>query len=229
MKCPVCTNESFLQNDILTTRLINEWNISTDEVAYINKQQGFYCTSCGCNLRSMTLAVSILRHSNFKGAFKDFNKSRTGRNFKILEINEACGLHPFLSKFKKNTYACYPDIDMQNLPYDNMSFDIIIHSDTLEHVQDSLLALKECYRVLKNGGRLFYTIPVIFGRLSKKRHGLPNSYHGNQDESQGYDFKVWTEYGADFWVELINAGFKEISIDTIKDLASVAICATKTI
>lgn len=227
MKCPVCANDQFLQSDILKSRLIKEWNLSPEEVYYVNKQQGLHCTSCGCNLRSMTLADSILKRYNYKGLFKDFYKSKFGKNSKILEINEACGLHTYLSKFKKITYARYPDIDMQNLPYDYFSYDIIVHSDTLEHVQDSLIGLKECYRVLKHGGKLFYTIPLIWGRLTKRREGLPSSYHGNQDENQGDDYKVWTEFGADFWVEIFNAGFKEVTISTIEDLSSIAICASK--
>jgi len=229
MICPVCNNNIFNQSDILRPRLIDEWNLSTEEVAYINRQQGLFCTSCGCNLRSMTLAASILRQYNFNGVFKDFHKSQTGQKSNILEINEACGLHYYLSKFKKCRYVSYPLVDMQNLPYENFTFDIIIHSDTLEHVKDSLLGLKECFRVLKNNGKIFYTIPIIHERLSKRRDGLPSSYHGIQDETQGEDYKVWTEYGADFWVELIKAGFREISIHTIEDLASIAICATKRI
>jgi SAM-dependent methyltransferase len=227
MKCPVCLNDIFSQSDVLKERLIKEWDLSLNEVAYINKQQGLSCTTCGCNLRSMTLAASIMKQFGFEGAFEHFHKSIYGRRLKALEINEACNLHPYLIKFKKYTFACHPDIDIQNLPYDNDTFDMIVHSDTLEHVRDSLQSLKECYRVLNNKGKVFYTIPVIYGRLSKRRDLLPNSYHGNQDESQGEDYKVWTEYGADFWVELFNAGFKEVTINTIDDLASVAICATK--
>jgi SAM-dependent methyltransferase len=229
MKCPVCLNENFIQTDVLKKRLIEEWNLTPFETAYINKQQGLCCTLCGSNLRSMTLAASIMKQFGFEGAFEHFHKSKYGRRLKTLEINEACNIHPYLMKFKKYTFAGYPYIDIQKLPYDNNTFDMIVHSDTLEHVRDSLQSLKECYRVLNNKGKVFYTIPVIYGRLSKWRDLLPNSYHGNQDESQGEDYKVWTEYGADFWVELLNAGFKEITINTIDDLASVAICATKII
>ena len=46
MKCPVCSNETFNQIDILKQRLIDEWELSLFEVDYINKQQGFNsCTS----------------------------------------------------------------------------------------------------------------------------------------------------------------------------------------
>ncbi len=46
------------------------------------------------------------------------------------------------------------------------------------------------------GGRLFYTVPIVVGRLTRTRQGLPPSYHGNPNTSPD-DFKVETEYGAD--------------------------------
>jgi hypothetical protein len=43
----------------------------------------------------------------------------------------------------------------------------------------------------------------------------------------GKDFKVFTEYSADFWVEIIKAGFTDISTNTLEGLSSMAICANK--
>jgi SAM-dependent methyltransferase len=116
---------------------------------------------------------------------------------------------------------------MQKLPFENNSFDLIVHSDTLEHVENSKQALLENFRVLKENGSLIYTIPVIYGRLTLDRHGLSNSYHGSQDENQGEDYKVWKEYGSDFWLELVEVGFSEIKITTINGLNSFAVIATK--
>lgn len=227
MKCPICSNEQFQQNDVLKTRLIDEWKLTTKEVAYVNKQQGLQCTKCFSNLRSMTLADSIMNHYSYHGQFQQFCYSKYGRRLRILEINEAGNLHSILRFFKHYTFAKYPLVDIHKLPYSDNSFDLIIHSDTLEHVKDSQLALHECWRVLKNGGSLFYTIPIIYGRLTIRRDLLSNSYHGSQHESQGEDFKVYTEYGADFWVEIIKAGFNKISLNTMEDNSSLAICATK--
>jgi len=227
-KCPICLNDAFRQNKILKERLITEWELSPSETDYINKQQGFHCTSCSSSLRSMTLASGIMNHFSFNLSFQNFPYSRIGKNLSILEINEACDLHRVLEQCVNYTYAEFPDVDIQNLPYADNTYDVIVHSDTLEHVENSLLGLKECYRVLKEGGVLFYTIPIIYARLSRRRDTLTNSFHGSQEESQGDDYKVWTEYGADFWVEIINAGFNEITLNTIDDLSSIGICAKKT-
>src|SRR5208282_3830755 len=42
---------------------------------------------------------------------------------------------------------------------------LVIHSDTLEHVERPVRALEECRRVLAPGGRVCFTVPIIVGRL----------------------------------------------------------------
>jgi SAM-dependent methyltransferase len=227
MKCPICSNELFSQVVVLQQRLIDEWGLTPYEVDYINKQQGFHCTKCSSNLRMMTLASIIMKNYSYYGLFKDFCYSQLGNELLLLEINEVGSLHSILKKFKNYIFAEFPSVDMQNLPYKENSFDLIIHSDSLEHVENSKLAMQECYRVLKNNGSMFYTIPIVHGRMTRKRDILSKSYHGSQNESQGEDYKVWTEYGADFWVEIINSGFNEITLHTLGDLSSIGICAKK--
>jgi SAM-dependent methyltransferase len=227
MHCPICSNNNFEQSIVIKQRLINEWGLNSEEVDYINKQQGFHCTNCSSNLRSMTLAHSIFEYFSLKGNFQQIFHTTIGKNKELLEINEAGDLHSIFCSFKNYKFAEYPTVDMQNLPFKDETFDIIVHSDTLEHVKDSAKALKECNRVLKIGGVLFYTIPIIYGRMTMKRAGTSNSYHGSQDEGQGDDYLVWTEYGADFWVEINKAGFNEIRLYSLGDASTIAISAKK--
>lgn len=49
--------------------------------------------------------------------------------------------------------------DIQALPYAEASFDTVISCETIEHVPDPALAVRELGRVLKPGGRLFLTTP----------------------------------------------------------------------
>jgi SAM-dependent methyltransferase len=227
-QCPICLNTEFFQEIVLKERLIEEWELSPIEVSYINRQQGYYCSKCYSNLRSMTLAAAIMRHFSFKGSFIQYTNSSKYKIKKTLEINEAGSIHNYLIKSKNIKFAEYPEVDIQEMKFSDNSFDIVIHSDTLEHVFDTQKAINECFRVLKANGTLFYTIPIIYNRLTKKRNSLPDSYHGSQDESQGNDFKVWTEYGADFWLELISAGFENVNL-TLIDNSSIAISAKKII
>jgi ubiquinone/menaquinone biosynthesis C-methylase UbiE len=102
---------------------------------------------------------------------------------------------------------------MTNLPYPDQTFDLVVHSDTLEHVPKPIEGLSECYRVLVPGGYCAFTIPIIVDRMTKNREGLPPSHHGNA-EQRSADLLVQTEYGCDAWKHLIVAGFKECRLIT---------------
>jgi len=112
------------------------------------------------------------------------------------------------------------------MDFETASIDVIIHSDTLEHIPDPKAALKESWRILKEGGHLFYTVPIVVGRLTRTRHGLPPSHHGSAETTRE-DLKVQTEYGADFWCEIFEAGFRRVALTSLIFPASVAISATK--
>ncbi len=49
--------------------------------------------------------------------------------------------------------------DVFALPFKNNSFDFIILSEVLEHLDQPHQALKECYRILKPEGRLLISVP----------------------------------------------------------------------
>ncbi len=185
MQCSVCGGISFDRRPILWAALIDEWQISAPEVEYIDRQQGEYCTGCGANLRSIALANSIRWALGTNDLLSDFCTSKQAASVKILELNEAGTLHAVLAKFPGHVFGAYPQVDMHNLPYDDSSFDLVVHSDTLEHVRNPIHALKECRRVIGKTGTLCFTVPMIVGRLSRSRDGLPKSYHG--DASMGSD------------------------------------------
>jgi SAM-dependent methyltransferase len=225
--CPVCGHDEFTNLQILWPELIEQWELSPDEVAYTNSQQGLCCTSCKNNLRTMTLAAAVTRAFGFAGSFKDFCHSDPGiRQLTVIEINPAKNLSPFLHALPKHALHSFPELDMQRMSFADSSIEVIIHSDTLEHVPSSKAALEESWRVLKPGGHLFYTVPIVIGRLTRTRRGLPPSYHGRPGVYRE-DCIVQTEYGADFWCEIFEAGFRDVRLTSLIFPASVAIHATK--
>jgi len=129
-----------------------------------------------------------------------------------------------VAKLPHHTLAGYPDIDMQELPYEDNSFDMIIHSDTLEHVENPVAGLRETLRVLKPGGYSCFTLPLIIDRLSKRRPANKQSFHGSQGNNE---YLVHTEYGSDMWTQVIEAGFEECRLTTIEFPSSVAITGLK--
>lgn len=60
-----------------------------------------------------------------------------------------------------NDPAWEPDVigDICHAPFVSEHFDLVILSETLEHIFDFQIALKECFRILKPGGHLIITTP----------------------------------------------------------------------
>ena len=225
-QCTVCGARVFTDYEVLWDELVNDWQLSPFEVSYINRQQGRCCSNCGNNMRSLALARAITSAFNFEGTLAQFIETDKAKKISVLEINETGGLSPFLSKLPLHKLAIYPDYDMTNLAISSNSFDLVLHSDTLEHIQEPIAGLSECRRVLVETGRCIYTIPVVVGRLSKSRVGLKNSFHGKQGQSDS-DYIVYTEFGADMWKYAIEAGFTNVRIHSLEYPAALAIEATK--
>lgn len=222
LKCQVCGNHEFVCNPVLWPDLIAKWQLSPGEVAYIDRQQGQCCKSCGSNLRSIAIAKAIVDSYGFSGTLEEFVRSEAAANLKVLEINEAGRLSPVLRVLPHHQLAAYPSYDMMKLAFDNNSWDLVLHSDTLEHVEEPVHALTECRRILKKNGRCIFTIPVIVDRISRSRAGLSASYHGFPDVDDK-NCLVYTEFGMDFWKYVLKAGFQKFSIHVLDYPAAFAI------
>jgi SAM-dependent methyltransferase len=212
-ECLCCGSRDLVAEKILWEALIQEWQLSSYETEYINRQQGLRCRKCGSNLRSMALGLAICHCYGYSGTLVKFISERKFHHLRILEVNEAGSLTPFLSKLPGHRIGRYPELDMMRMPFEDGSFDLVVHSDTLEHISQPITALAECYRVLAPGGVCAFTIPVIVDRMTRTRAGLPLSYHGTSDQ-QAADLAVQTEYGCDAWKQLILAGFQECRLIT---------------
>jgi len=222
--CPVCGGDMFLSSSVLWQELIDSWQLSEDEVAYINRQQGFHCESCSNNLRAMGLAAAILREFRFTGSLDAFCKEFN--DLRILEINRAGNLTSFLSNLPMHKLVEYPEFDMQNLNIESESVDLVIHSDTLEHVPNPARALSECRRILRGNGKCVFTVPIIVDRVTRSRVGLAPSYHG-QSGVPANDQVVWTEFGSDVWETVLKAGFFSCEIFSFEYPAALVIIARK--
>ncbi len=225
--CSVCGGTNFTQTAILWDSLAAEWQLAPHERAYIDRQQGSACSSCGSNLRSIALADAIRTAVGTGRTLQAYVKQPEAAALAILEINEAGSLSPTLRQLPGHIFAAYPAVDMHSMPYAGDTFDIVVHSDTLEHVTNPMHALTECRRVLRMNGSLCFTIPTIVGRMSRSRDGLPTSFHGSP-ETKTDDFVVQTEFGADMWTYVIEAGFSSVAINAVDFPTALALCARKT-
>lgn len=222
--CPVCGTHEFSYLDVLWPKLIDAWQLSILEVSYINLQQGFHCKQCSNNLRSMALASAICKTFDFSGNLTEFCETR--KDIKILEINTAGRLTPFLSVMPNHQLVEYPKFDMQDLKIVDGDFDLVIHSDTLEHVPNPERGLSECLRVLNPRGKCIFTIPIVVDRFTRTRLGLSPSFHGRSGIAD-HDQLVCTEFGADFWKTVMHAGFGSCEIYAFHYPAAMALICQK--
>jgi len=94
--------------------------------------------------------------------------------------------------------------DLQRLSFPDGSFDLLISSETMEHVRRPWVGFREIERVLKPGGCHVFTIPYGDDRITTPRVDtrgpedvdlLPRVYH--QDPYRPEDSLLYTDFGRD--------------------------------
>lgn len=142
--------------------------------------------------------------------YNDVKKFLLTTNNRVLEVG--CGLRPYSHLIPEK--AKYSSIDWDGardyfhykdsntiyyhgdvFPLKDSSFEFLFHTEVLEHIYGLDLFLKECHRVLTNGGKMFFTIP-----FAARYHYIP------------YDY--WRLTAASLEKLLTKAGFKNILIKT---------------
>jgi SAM-dependent methyltransferase len=208
--------------------LVEQWELSPEWAARFYAREGLACEWCGASLRSQQLAGTVVAvaAAEFGAGAKSLRElcdEPRFRSLSVAEINSAGNLHQFLSKLPNLKYSEFggdvagvPSESLAHLSYGDSTFDIVLTSDTLEHVPDIDGALDEIRRVLKPGGYHIFTVPVVMDRPATRRrasmngeeliHHLPPSFHGAPQEGRA-DFLVFNEFGADFVGTCERAGF----------------------
>jgi len=225
-RCDVCGGSEFEHTPVLWPSLISEWRLDAIEAAYIDIQQGTHCVACNANVRSIALARAIMRWRGFQGKLTDFVDDPRQGALRVLEFNEAGTLHQTLRRLPGHRLVTYPSFDMMKATLPSMSFDLVVHSDTLEHVADPLAGLRECRRLIDEGGAVIFTVPTVIGRLSRSRAGLPASYHGHADSADP-TMHVHTEFGSDAWTYVVRAGFESCELLPFRFPSGLAMIARR--
>lgn len=112
--------------------------------------------------------------------------------------------------------------DVQTLSFPDLSFDLVLSFDVLEHVPFPQQAFQEIHRCLKPGGRLFFTVPFSWGdrydvvraRLDETgtiEHLLQPEYHGNPVDMEGGSL-CFRYFGWSVIDDLKQAGFRDAEI-----------------
>lgn len=109
--------------------------------------------------------------------------------------------------------------DVQRLTYADASFDVVTHTEVLEHVPDDARAFAELHRVLRPGGTMLFTVPLYGGYPTIERarvrggaieHLMEPAYH--IDPLRGEGILAFRDYGLDIVERLRAAGFVDSAI-----------------
>lgn len=116
--------------------------------------------------------------------------SNIKKNEAVLDIG--CGIKPYRNIFNTENYI---GIDIEGgghsddakivdkfyngkqIPFQGEQFDNIICTQVLEHAEDPNILIRECFRVLKQNGRIFISMPFMY-----PEHEIP------------YDYRRFTRY-----------------------------------
>ncbi len=249
MRCVAC---GFLgmphRVKVLSDTLVTEWKLSDTWRDRFDDREGVLCMRCGSNKRASHLANTLLTifHDTCGVTASSLAEAMADdrvRVLRIAEVNAAHGLHQFLRRSPGVLYSEYgstdptvPSEDLLALTYADDSFDLAITSDTLEHVPDIDQALAELFRILRPGGILAITVPIVWDRAhtvqracvtnGQVQHLLPASFHGGRDSAQN-DFLVFYEFGADILDRCRAAGFEVYVIQDTGNPAVATLLANK--
>ena len=248
-RCPVCGALLLcIYRPVFSKQLVDEWNLDANWEELYNHREGEICISCGGSIRGRQLGLALVNWLNGKlgTSFQDAKSalnSEGALKLQIAEINSCGGVHKILSRLPNVSYSEFEPQDksirhedLLGLSYGDASFDIVLHSDTLEHIPDIDVALSEIWRVLKPGGAMIFSIPIVRdGRTTLVRaklhdsvikHYYPPSYHGGSYQATS-QYLVCYEFGEDFIDLLKGHGFKVELLEYPDNPAAVTFTATK--
>lgn len=247
-RCPVCGGRLIcLYRPVTGAELVREWGINDAWRGHFDRREGEICLSCGSSLRVRQLAAAVIGWLATRGghaaSMATALSDRILPAMDVAEINACGAMHGTLARLPKLAYSEYlPDSpkvaheDLLALSYPDDSFDLVLHSDSLEHVPDIELALAELRRVLKPGGASIFTVPIIRdGRQTVVRaenvdgvvrHLRPPAYHGGSYQAT-QQYLVYYEFGDDFPGRIAAAGFNLRVIEHAINPAAVTFIAEK--
>jgi hypothetical protein len=234
--CAVCEHfrPMLYHPRIIPDRLVELWGLTPELTRSFARKESCFCSYCGANLRARRLAQVMLwlwpvgKPATPSRSLATWLKRPERQSLRIAEINRIDGLHQQLAgRPNVSTSDFHPGAargalnngvrseDLMNLTYPDQSFDIVLTSETLEHVPDLPRALSEIRRVLVPGGRHVFTVPQLphvprtFARSLVMPDGSIQDVHPPICHPGGdLGYPVFTEFGTDLDEVMERAGYE---------------------
>jgi len=141
-----------------------------------------------------------LVQTSFYGSVIDIGGRKTNKVGQFIQPEDQVSEWKYLNINPENSpdFLCSAD----EIPVKSETFDIVLLSEVLEHLEQPYEVLNEIYRVLKPGGLFFITVPFMF-----HEHGSP------------FDFQRWTK--RKIQMELESRGFQISDIEPLGGILSI--------
>lgn len=224
-RCAVCGAEGrFVRNSWVLSR-----DLRRRYGAALADRESRFCEHCGCSLRVRRIAEVLVGLCGTGAAtLAGLVREDAFRALRIAEINSIGRMHPYLVDAPGLVHVEYPQEDIQALSWADETFDLVLTSETLEHVPDPRLALRETRRVLRPGGRHVFTVPVDPTlAATRSRDGLEPEHHGRGGGpfalvTRKADMLVHTDFGHDLPDVVRAEGFDVVTDGEGIDLVVIA-------
>jgi SAM-dependent methyltransferase len=189
-------------------------------------RENAWCLWCGSSSRNRHLAKCVLDALSLPTVMS-FRRLAAASLLDIYLLSAYGPLAEVLRRYLRTTCSEYFDDvpsgefwdgirceDVQQLSFDDSSFDLVISEDVFEHVRDYRKGFEEIRRVLRPGGHHIFSVPLGISHPTLSRypteHGadvpvLPEERHG--DPIRG-SIAVHTSFGHDSVSILQGLGFE---------------------
>ena len=232
-RCDVCGRAGpwLYRRRAIPPRLEQLWGLSPRLVEALAAKESSDCAWCGAKLRARRLARVVLDTYPVGSprtpapSVAAWVGTPEARALRVAEVNRIDGLHGPLARLPDLAFSDFdpsaapedavPSEDLTRLSYPDETFDLVVTSETLEHVPRLDAALAEIWRVLAPGGRHIFTVPLLPGvpkTYARAVVGPDGTVEPRTVEVRhpGGDvgYLVFTEFGADLPELLERAGFE---------------------
>jgi len=190
-----------------------------------NWRERLVCKTCKLNNRMRaTLHIFLEYLSPQKGDVIYITEQTTPVYLWLKERFENLYASEFLGE--SIPYGTYNGQGIRNenltaLSFPEEKFAYILSFDVLEHIPNYKKALKECFRCLKTGGYLYFSVPFLLDSPKNIQrafldeegyvhHILPPEYHGDPLNPEGC--LCFYHFGWELLEDLKNIGFKKAKV-----------------
>jgi len=120
------------------------------------------CVRCGASAVTLSLIPVIQNHRRQHTITCAWEMSTYGATLEFLKREISCVIESefFPGRRSGELIDAVLNQDVQKLSFEDASIDLITSNQVFEHVADDSLGFSECFRVLRPGGALIFTVPL---------------------------------------------------------------------